>query len=372
MKRVIDYKSLETQNLECKFLYKRFWHFGAHSTELANNRDFIILKIYDFEVVLYNDNGEIIAFYNACPHRGSRLLSADIPGSSKNSSNADKLLHANAANCTSPAHCKGNRPIRCLYHNWSYSNGKLSIPYKEEFSDYEGLDLFKLKVAKLGEFIFFADSPLMDLEKQVGHDFYKELEMVSASIDNCVDINTESIFDSNWKIGVENSLEQYHLGFVHPNSLNSLDLWDNPQFSAYNSKCVATVRNQKAAKKLARIKPNFLDSNYYEEGYFSYFLFPFSFVSSTCGYSYGIQSFFPHVPNRTHFISRSYMAKGTTDNAIFSEGMIVMNKRIFDEDGAVSTSVQQGSRVEDMNFAYAKIQEQRIGEFHRVYDEFMA
>ncbi|RDU69825.1 hypothetical protein CQA66_08770 [Helicobacter aurati] len=31
------------------------------------NKDYVILEIFDFQVIIYNDNGNIIAFNNTCP-----------------------------------------------------------------------------------------------------------------------------------------------------------------------------------------------------------------------------------------------------------------------------------------------------------------
>lgn len=345
-RQVWDYHTQETQDLEFERLFKPFWHFGAHKSELANDRDFIALKAFDFEVILYNDNGRIIAFYNVCPHRGARLF-----------------MQENES-CV-----KGNCKIKCAYHHWQFSDNKLLIPKKSEFSECGNLDLFRLKIEYCGEFVFFADTPQMSLKEQLG-DFYDELVECSKSIDKCIDINTQTKFHSNWKIGIENSVDEYHLTFVHPNSLGALDLWDTPKYSSVNSKGCCIVNNEKARKKLLRSKNLFLDSNYYEDIYFSYYLFPFCVVSSTFGYSYGIQNFFPHTPQKTYFVSRSYSAKSNIDTSVFNEGVVALNRQVFYED-SVPTNLIQSSKYLKLNYSYAKKLEKRILAFQRVYNKYM-
>lgn len=55
-------------------LVRSYWHPVAHISELANNRDFVLFEIQDFEVVVINDKGNFVAFDNLCPHRGARFL----------------------------------------------------------------------------------------------------------------------------------------------------------------------------------------------------------------------------------------------------------------------------------------------------------
>lgn len=345
--RIWDYKSTETQNLEYEKLYKRFWHFGAHKSELANNKDYVIFKIYDFEVVLYNDSGNIICFYNVCPHRGARLMSDDY-------------------DCLT----KGNGNILCKYHHWGFSNNKLHIPNKDEFSHCKDIDLFRLKTTYCGDFVFFSHNPQMDLQAQLG-DFYNEIQTISHSINQCININDKTKFKSNWKIGIENSAEPYHLNAVHPNSLAPLNMQSTHIFCDMNSKVSGSIANEKYYKKLKRNKDLFNLSNYYEEAYFSYYLFPFIILSSTFGYSYSVQTFFPNTPQNTHFTCRSYGVHSDLNIDAWNEGVIKMNKQIFDEDSIPTKLVQDASLLSDMQLVYAKNEENRILHFHKNYNHYM-
>ena len=345
MNKIWDYKSITTQDLEYENLYKRFYHFGAHKSELANNKDYLICKIYDFEVVLYNDYGNIIAFYNACPHRGARLMDTSY-------------------DCTH----SGSGSIVCKYHHWSFSKGTLHIKEREEFC--KNVDLFRLKVAYCGEFIFFGLSPIMSLKQQLG-DYFTPILRHSKSIKQRIDINDKTKFKSNWKIGIENSIEPYHIDAVHPNSLAPLGMENVNTFSTANSKVSGTITNAKYHKRLRANKPLFCDDNYYEETYFSYYIFPFTILSSTFGYSYSVQTFFPHTPQDTHFTCRSYGVNCNFDETLWNESIIKINKQIFDEDAVVANLVQGGSITDGMGLVYAKQKESRILDFHKHYKRYM-
>ncbi|EJL4452559.1 Rieske 2Fe-2S domain-containing protein, partial [Campylobacter coli] len=117
MKYVNDYCNCDIEKKEFEKLYKKFWIFGCHRDEIKNNKDYVVLRIYDFEIVIYNDNEEIIAFYNICPHRGARLLNVENYG-----------------------FLKDHGEIKCLYHHWSYKNKKLLIPNRTEFDQTKQFD----------------------------------------------------------------------------------------------------------------------------------------------------------------------------------------------------------------------------------------
>ena len=297
--------------------------------------------------MLYNDYNNIICFYNACPHRGARLID----------DNYDCLN-------------TGNRNIICKYHHWSFSKDKLQIKDKEEFSKSECLDLFRLKIDYCGDFIFFALNPIMSLKEQLG-DFFEPIFHHSKSIKSCIDINDKTKFKSNWKIGIENSIEPYHIGAVHPNSLAPLKMDNINLFCNANSKVSGKITNDKYNKRLRANKELFCDKNYYEGAYFSYYIFPFMILSSTFGYSYSIQTFYPDTPQNTHFTSRSYDVFSNFNQSLWNESVIKINRQIFDEDAIPTTLVQNGSIIDNMDFCYAINKESRILDFHKNYNKYI-
>ncbi|EMA2808808.1 aromatic ring-hydroxylating oxygenase subunit alpha [Campylobacter jejuni] len=341
-----DYNSEETQKLEFEKLYKKFWHFGVHISELKNDKDYAIVKMYDFEIIFYNDNDNIIAFYNVCPHRGAKLLQFE----------------------GNEGICYGNAEIKCQYHHWTYKYNKLVIPARSEFEDGNSkLDLFKLNIDFCGNFIFFSHKPKLTLREQLG-DYYSEIYDISQSIKKFIGLNAPIKYDSNWKVGIENSLEAYHIDYVHPHSLGILHVKDEPNYSGVNSKTNAKINNNKIYLKLEKVKKIFDKKNYTDNKYFSYHLFPFVIVSSTFGYAYSIQNYFPCYPNKTYFISRNYIAKANLDVEAFSREVIAMNKIIFEEDAQVCDLVHGSLFLNnELKYNYAKKLEERIMHFHKQY-----
>lgn len=343
-KGVYDYSSKEQLEFEKQTLLNNFFHFGCHISEVGDNRKYIRLHLFDNDIIIYNDNGEIICFDNICPHRGAPFL-------------------CNGEN-------EGCQKLECPYHGWVYENGRLVISNRNQFdnSELEDIDIFRYQVKQCGEFVFFAKTPLYSLREQLG-DFYTTLETISHSITQKVDLN-KSDFDSNWKISLENALENYHVPSVHPNTLAPLELSNGEVvFDKLNSIWISEIKNKKAFKKLSKIK-NFFDPNiYYKENYFSIYLFPFSMISSTFGYSYAFQSFFPNSIERTSFYSRTYSVKSQLNTDAFYDSVKRVNRQIFDEDIAVCNSVQKALKGRAIPFVYNQ-QERRIVEFQKNYTQF--
>lgn len=354
---VWDYSSDSVLKNEIDCLFERFWHFGGHVNEIQNDMDYISLLIYNFEIIIYNDKGNIICYENVCPHRGARLLNHEY-----------KVCN------------HSNSKIKCRYHGWRFHDNRLfstssniknaGIFVHENINDRKN-SLFMYKVSLCRGFIFFSLRPIMSLREQLG-DFFEQLGMMSDSLDKLIDVNIDTRFNANWKISVENALEGYHIQYVHPNSLGKLNL--NPlstTFSNCNSKWQAVVQDKKMHYKLKKVRALFDCTNYSEDGYFSIYLFPFCMISSTYGYSYSWQNFFPHKTGHTNFISRTYASKSNVNVDAFLRSVVDMNRQIFDEDAGVADSIQIAANSNRYNFVYDESLEDRIVEFHNLYDKYM-
>ena len=123
-------------------LLEGFWHLVAHRSELPRAKDFLRLSWAAGELVVYNDQGEILAFDNVCPHRGGRFF-------------VDQ---------------SGNAPASCPYHGWTYRNGSLRLP-----PDYQSIagggappHLNSFQTAWCGDFLFVSPRPQRRLEEQLG------------------------------------------------------------------------------------------------------------------------------------------------------------------------------------------------------------
>lgn len=290
-------------------LSRHYWHMIAHRTELPANNDFLVLKWAHGDIVVFNDADDLIVFDNLCPHRGTRFF-------------------------IEPA---GNAPAYCPYHGWSYRNGEVRVPNPERFKpcDLTRARLNKFQVDWCGDFLFFAIEPCMSLVDQLG-ETTTTLEDISFNISGRSDLNQYD-FECNWRIALENALEPYHIDLIHTDSLGVLKLQDGEnKFYGLNSEWRAEVGDERLAKRLKTMRRLFsIDFQY--EGYLSLYIFPYAMLSSTFGYSYSLQNFFPSAQaGHTHFASRLLTvptpAASVAATSVFFESTAKVNRQVFNED----------------------------------------
>lgn len=295
-------------------LFQKYWHMICHRKELPKSGDFLKFKTPIGDVVVFNDDGDYVAFNNRCAHRGTFIYLTDF----------------------------GNQNNSCKYHGWSFKSGKLIIPNIEHFKgcDISKADIKRYSLDWCGDFLFLAVSPLIDLYEQLdGTAPY--LENISFNISERIDLSTYE-YECPWPIALENALEPYHIGMVHPTTLAKLELEDGVNtFYGPNSIWKAPIGNNSVKKQLMKFGTYF-NIDYAYEGYMSIFMFPFTMISSTFGYSYSLQNFFPHQSrnDRTHFMSRlltSNVKDTHSKNIIqpFFDSSAKVNRLVFEEDHAI-------------------------------------
>jgi phenylpropionate dioxygenase-like ring-hydroxylating dioxygenase large terminal subunit len=267
-----------------KNLFVNYWHLICHKNELQHDGDFLKFETPIGDVVLFNDKGNIIAFDNKCPHRGAKIYQDD----------------------------SGNQLASCPYHKWTYRNSKMIIPDKHRFIEcnIDDVDLNKYRIEFCGDFIFFGVKPLFELHQQIGSSFLEILERISFSIEQRLDLNRYD-FESYWAVSVENALESNHVAVIHAKTLGNLELEEGKEiYHNANSIFCASIGNKKMKKQLSSMR-KFFDIHYQYEGYMGIYLFPFTTLNSTFGYSYGLQHFFPSAKseNETKFTSRILSSK---------------------------------------------------------------
>ncbi|HWI87125.1 MAG TPA: Rieske 2Fe-2S domain-containing protein [Sphingomonas sp.] len=297
-------------------LWESWWHPVCHRSEVANARDFVRLEACGEELVVFNDGSDVVVFDNLCPHRGARIFDGH----------------------------SGNARFLCRYHGWSYAGGKIFTGARDDIVVTPGaLCLRTYASAWVGDFLFASKRPKRDLADQLG-DLWPVLERVSRSCAARADINAYT-FEADWRIAIENALEPYHVGVIHGDSLDTLDLQPGTnRYSGANSVWETTLGNDRMARQLNRLAPMF-DLQWQYQGYWSVFLFPFSMISSTWGYSYSQQNFFPSAePEKSSFLSRLYSARlkpavKPEVLAGFFASTSEMNRRVFEEDHAICKRV---------------------------------
>jgi phenylpropionate dioxygenase-like ring-hydroxylating dioxygenase large terminal subunit len=189
------YTSPEFHVRELQRIFSRGWHFVGRSDEVAVPGDYLAVDTVAGPLLLLRDaDGRLGVFANSCRHRGARLL--DGRGS-----------------------C---RRIVCPYHSWTYGpdGALLGAPGMHDRPGFER-ELWGLSRARAETwqgFVFVSLSEggpgllehLGDLSDKLGG--YRFDEMV------CVR-RQEYDVACNWKLLVENAMEEYHTGTVHHASL---------------------------------------------------------------------------------------------------------------------------------------------------------
>jgi phenylpropionate dioxygenase-like ring-hydroxylating dioxygenase large terminal subunit len=295
-------------------LFKKYWHMVCHRTELPNDGDFLKFQTPIGDVVVFNDRGNYVAFDNRCAHRGALIYSSEA----------------------------GNQANTCKYHGWTFKAGKLIIPSVEQFKgcNIDQADLKKYQLDWCGDFLFVGIEPENDLYGQLdGAAEY--LENISFNINGRLDLSAYE-YECAWPLALENALEPYHIGMIHPGTLANLKLESGTNiFYGSNSVWQAPIGNSRIKKQLKKLGTYF-NIDYGYQGYMSIFMFPFTMISSTFGYSYSVQNFFPsqNREDRTNFMSRLLNCNLRDAHAQkivepFLESSARVNRQVFEEDHAI-------------------------------------
>jgi len=189
------YLSAELLELEYERVILPSWQFVCHQNQVREAGDFATLDLMrDSIIVMRGKDGALRAFQNACRHRGSKLL--DGAGT-----------------------CKHR--ITCPYHAWSYQlDGRLAaVPSEKTFP---GLDKSQLGLKELELEVFCGlvfvrivggGAPIAELWGDLAKELapYRIEEMVPAE---GTQISEE--WACNWKVALDNYLDNYHVPFGHP------------------------------------------------------------------------------------------------------------------------------------------------------------
>ncbi len=191
--------------LERKAVWMRSWINIGHVCELPENGSFIRREL-EFAraslLITRGKDGQIRAMHNACTHRGTQLT--DEPCGKKNT-------------------------FSCPYHMWTFgSDGALiSAPDFERFyTSKESVSLKQVAVDVCGGLIFISFEPQESLREFLG-DMAGMLDQLPVARATTFHEYVYDI-DANWKLTYDNFQENYHLRFIHPNTVGPGVGPDNP------------------------------------------------------------------------------------------------------------------------------------------------
>lgn len=329
-------------------LFSSAWLFIGFARQLTNHNDWICEERAGKSVVVQNFEGSLKAFTNVCSHRFSRIRDKEC----------------------------GNGPLKCPYHGWMYNAEGLpyAVPKRPKFPDLDqemmcSLALESWSVDVVGEFVFVcgdADGP--SLKSFLGCSATALLESISTSMGDKIDTNTMSL-GCNWKIAVENTLESYHVGFIHPQTFHKLGAHGEMfQFEGPHSRWDAEL-SEETIKRWVRVSKSFQSRIFTCPGYTHQFIFPNLTVATTFGNSFSIQLFHPKATEETSFVSHVFGAKldalSTSETAIvaaMNQSIVDFNRKVFAEDKDVCELVQKGCREAKVRGLLSD-EEARVGAF---------
>lgn len=336
--------------------FRQIWQFAGFTQQLQNHNDFVVRDVGSRSVVVQNFQGELRAFQNVCSHRFSRIQTAAC----------------------------GNRALQCPYHGWTYNADGFpaGIPKRPRFDDLtpdtcEKLKLSAWRVETCGGLVFVTENSTAPPLAEFLGDAFDTVSRMTSSLGELVDTN-EMIIDANWKILVENTLESYHVNFVHEETFRRLGT-ANGEFGWQGCHSSwTTAVSPDVVKSLARPMKVLQNRPFSVDGYFHQLVFPNLTLATTFGTSFGIQHFEPVSATSSRFTSYVFataLSEPTpTQKAILGTlamSAVDFNRRVFEEDRIVCEQVQLGS-TEANREGLLSDEEARVGAFQDAYLDVFA
>jgi phenylpropionate dioxygenase-like ring-hydroxylating dioxygenase large terminal subunit len=347
------YVADDTLRSECEAFFPGQWVCVGSTRQVPNDDDFLTFSVGLRNVVVQNFAGELRAFTNVCSHRFNRIHTEDY----------------------------GNRTLMCRYHGWGYDAEGVPnrIPSRPRFEGISACDhaLERWRLETCGSLIFVClrpDAP--PLRERLGECFDAVAE-ISDAFGEVIDRNVMMV-GCNWKLFVENTLEAYHVPWVHPTTIMRIGSDESEfGFQAPNHSSVFTKINQAAAQKMAKFDAIFASRPYTIEGYRHQLIFPTCTLATTKGMSFALQLFEPVTAHKTKFTSLVFSTRLTAPSPalenvlpIFHKSVVDLNRAIFEEDRIVCEHLQMGVR-DAVGTGVLSDEELRVAAFHRHYNDAM-
>ena len=204
----VFYTNPELTKLEQQNIFSKTWLYVGHTQKLPQRGSILAVEAAGRSIVIMrSDKGELGAFYNACPHRGSRLYSP--------STQVGKSRVATSMKC-----------LVCPYHGWTFNmDGALKgLPEREKFSeslDVERLSLRPIRLETWGPLMFVS---LNELAPPLVQFLGKAVDRMRGFPISSLELLFEKDYDidCNWKTFHDNGLCDYHVNIAHKSTLKDV------------------------------------------------------------------------------------------------------------------------------------------------------
>jgi len=182
---------------EQEHLWRKSWVYACHMDEIPEVGSFILWKNLGSPIlILRGPEGEPLAFYNTCRHRGAPVVGDD------------------------KGRAKG---FMCRYHGWTYGlDGSLKA--LRDTRDFPGLDkscngLISVRCERWGNWIFVSEDPDAEPLKDYLSPIYDEMAEFQPENLRFVDRKSFEV-PCNVKVLLDAFLETYHLKSIHQNTVD--------------------------------------------------------------------------------------------------------------------------------------------------------
>jgi len=198
----------EWHEREVRHLWRKVWQMACREEEIPEAGDHVLYEIgADSLIVVRTKAGQIKAFYNACLHRGRRLVDSD-----------NRAAH-----------------FRCRYHgfSWNIDGTVREIPCGWDFThiDPATFCLPEARVGTWGGFVFISMDPDGEsLEEFLGPlpDHFADFPLE----ERYTELHVAKVLPANWKISLEAFIESFHVIATHPQALPRIGA-TNTQYDNY-------------------------------------------------------------------------------------------------------------------------------------------
>ena len=189
------YTSTDWFHREWKQMWMRTWQIGGLSCQAPEPGDYLVADLGPESIlIIRQDTGLFRAFFNVCPHRGTRVLAGP-------DGYADR--------------------ITCPYHGWQFdrAGSVVAVPSAGDFKQGDPCKKLRLSEVRCEELFgmvwFNMDQKSPTLAASLGSAVVSEIG--SYRMEKMVRVlNMTAEAECNWKLITDNFNEAYHVQILHP------------------------------------------------------------------------------------------------------------------------------------------------------------
>lgn len=325
-------------------LRRKAWHFVGTTDEFAKSNDWVRTRAFGIDIFVQSCKGNLHGFRNVCQHRGFPLRQE----------------------------ASGNGAILCPLHAWRYdeTGALVGVARNEELfclsrEERAALSLDKVRVETVGTMVFAAiDDEVPPLEDYLGR--YAPLLRAITSRAGARRHRWTGSARVNWKLYWEITLDDYHVAFVHPETLG-VDIRPAWAFTYERS----GAHSRMFARRTGDWEfPGFWEAvergEYEYAGYKIHHVFPGTFL--VIGREkILITRITPIAFDRVAVDDWVFEVTGNDYDDVWWDDFITLQRRVSDEDRVACEAHQAVMATFERKPLYGVL-EQRLGWFHDSYE----